>query len=72
VRTPHEGLQIDMQGKLHGRGAYLHDRRSCWQAGLAGRLAQALKTVPSEEDIERLEAYMQGLPEETEMEKPAG
>lgn len=64
VRTPEEGVQVDLNGKQHGRGAYLHDRRSCWQSGLSGSLAAALKTTLTEDDIHRLEAYMQTLPED--------
>jgi len=32
VRTT-EGVQVDPSGKLAGRGAYLHDKRSCWARG---------------------------------------
>jgi predicted RNA-binding protein YlxR (DUF448 family) len=63
VRTP-EGLKVDPKGKMPGRGAYLHDRRSCWQAGLNGRLARALKTTMSEGDLANLTAFMETLPEE--------
>ncbi len=34
VRTA-DGVLVDPTGKLAGRGAYLHDRRSCWESGLA-------------------------------------
>lgn len=63
VRQP-EGLQIDLTGKLAGRGAYLHDRRSCWERGLKGALAHALKVDLTKEDRERLEAFMKTLPDE--------
>lgn len=66
VRTPADGVQVDPHGKMNGRGAYLHDRRSCWKAGLQGRLATALKTELSPEDVARLQAYMQNLPEESQ------
>lgn len=62
VRTP-EGLKVDETGKLAGRGAYLHDRRSCWQLGLNGRLAQALKVSISEDDLADLTTFMDGFPE---------
>ena len=65
VRTP-EGVQIDPGGKLAGRGAYLHDQRSCWERGLAGALVQALKTTLTEADRQRLHAYMANLPAEEE------
>jgi predicted RNA-binding protein YlxR (DUF448 family) len=63
VRSP-QGVQVDPTGKLAGRGAYLHDRRECWELGLKGRLAQALKVDLSAEDRERLEAFMNTLSEE--------
>ena len=64
VRSP-DGVQVDPTGKLAGRGAYLHDRRSCWERGLKGALAHALKTELAAEDRERLQAYLETLPEET-------
>jgi predicted RNA-binding protein YlxR (DUF448 family) len=66
VRTPEDGVQVDPQGKLHGRGAYLHDRRSCWELGLDARLEKALKTTLTPEDRDRLEAYRDTLPQEAE------
>ncbi len=56
VRSP-QGVVIDPSGKLAGRGAYLHDRRSCWEKGLKGALAQALKTDLTSEERERLSAF---------------
>jgi uncharacterized protein len=57
-------VQVDTTGKLPGRGAYLHDRRSCWERGMKGSLAQALKTEFSADDRQILLAYMTSLPEE--------
>jgi len=65
VRQP-EGLQIDPTGKLAGRGAYLHNRRSCWERGLKGPLAHALKVDLTPADLERLREFMLTLPEESE------
>jgi predicted RNA-binding protein YlxR (DUF448 family) len=62
VRTA-EGVRVDPTGKLAGRGAYLHDKRSCWARGLKGALAHALKTELSNEDRARLEEFMKALPE---------
>jgi uncharacterized protein len=62
VRRP-EGVQIDPTGKLAGRGAYLHNMRSCWEKGLKGSLARALKTDLTPEDLARLQQFMQTLPE---------
>ena len=64
VRTP-QGIQVDPTGKMNGRGAYLHDRRSCWERGLKGSLAHALKMELTEEDRERLTAWMHTMTEET-------
>ena len=58
-----EGVRIDQHGKLPGRGAYLHDQKSCWVKGLKGSLAKALRTSISEQDHEMLIEYMKGLPE---------
>jgi len=64
VRSP-EGVQVDSTGKLAGRGAYLHNRRSCWEQGLKGALARALKTELAPEERERFQAYLETLPEES-------
>ena len=63
VRTT-EGVRVDATGKLAGRGAYLHDRRECWERGMKGALAHALKATLSEEERLRLEEFMNALPVE--------
>lgn len=63
VRTA-EGIEIDPTGKLAGRGAYLHNKRSCWEKGLKGPLAHALKTVLTAEQIEGLQTFLAALPDE--------
>jgi predicted RNA-binding protein YlxR (DUF448 family) len=60
VRLP-EGVHIDPTGKMAGRGAYLHDRRACWEKSLKGSLAHALRADLTPEDLGRLRQYMQGL-----------
>jgi predicted RNA-binding protein YlxR (DUF448 family) len=65
VRTP-EGVMIDPTGKLAGRGAYLHNRRSCWEKGMHGQLAHALKTELTPGDTRRLHEFMETLPEDEE------
>ena len=65
VRTA-DGVQIDLTGKLAGRGAYLHDRRECWERGLKGALGHALKTSLTQADRARLEEFMNALPAEAE------
>lgn len=55
---------VDPTGKLAGRGAYLHDRRECWERGLKGSLARALKTELTAKDQEELFKVMSALPQE--------
>lgn len=61
VRTD-QGVFIDPTGKHAGRGAYLHDLRSCWENGLKGTLEGALKTSLTPEERERLMNYAGSLP----------
>jgi uncharacterized protein len=63
VRQP-DGVKVDPTGKLAGRGAYLHNRRSCWEKGLKGPLAHALKTTLTTEDAQTLRQFIQTLPED--------
>lgn len=63
VRTS-DGVQIDPTGKLAGRGAYLHDRRECWERGLRGALDHALKAVTTSEERRILEEFMSALPQD--------
>ena len=65
VRTT-EGVHVDPTGKLAGRGAYLHDRRECWERGMKGALAHALKTTLNADERLRLEEFMNALPNEAE------
>lgn len=57
---------MDPTGKLAGRGAYLHNTRSCWEKGLKGPLAHALKMNLTPDDLERLRQFMQTLSEDNE------
>jgi hypothetical protein len=59
-----ETVQVDPSGKMAGRGAYLHNQRSCWERGLKGALSNALKTELKEEDRNTLLAFMASLPED--------
>lgn len=63
VRTT-EGVELDASGKKNGRGAYMHDKRSCWERALKGSLAHALKTEISEKDRLILKEMMKTLPNE--------
>jgi predicted RNA-binding protein YlxR (DUF448 family) len=65
VRTP-EGVVIDPTGKKTGRGAYLHDKRSCWEKALKSDLLErALKTELTTEERERLRAHGNTMPDES-------
>ena len=58
-------MKVDPTGKAAGRGAYLHNKRSCWEQGLRGSLAHALKTELNDQDRQQLLAFMANLPEDT-------
>ena len=60
VRTP-EGVRYDPTGKANGRGAYLHDKRSCWERALKGSLAKALKTDLTQMDRNHLTQVLKEL-----------
>jgi uncharacterized protein len=61
-----DGILIDPTGKAAGRGAYLHNLRSCWEKGLKGSLAHALKTEINSKDLQQLTEYAFSLPEDKE------
>ena len=57
-----DGVHPDPTGKAPGRGAYVHDQRSCWETALNGALARALKTELTPEARLELQAVLDGLP----------
>ena len=61
VRSP-EGVSVDLTGKAAGRGAYVHDKKSCWESALKGALAHALKTELTEQDRDVLIHFVDSLP----------
>ncbi len=64
VCTP-QGVRVDLTGRLPGRGAYLHDKRSCWERALKkGTLARALRVELTADDLARLQAFMAVLPDD--------
>ena len=71
VRTA-DGVQVDPTSKLAGRGAYLHDRRECWERGLKGALTNALKATLTTDDRAKLEEFMNTLPQDTQAAEGAG
>ncbi|MCC7359212.1 MAG: YlxR family protein [Anaerolineales bacterium] len=57
VRQADGAVAVDPTGKAHGRGAYLHDRRSCWLRALAGSALQnALQVTLTEANLSELRA----------------
>lgn len=69
VNSP-EGVMVDLTGKAHGRGAYLHDKRSCWHKGLKGALDHALKTKLTDQEKENLLSYMRNNIPENDLTQP--
>ncbi len=62
VRTPEGAVTIDSTGRRSGRGAYLCERRACWEEALRrDRLARALRTAISARDREELGHYADRL-----------
>lgn len=60
------GVEVDPTGKAHGRGAYLHDQRSCWVRGIKGALDHALRTKLTDQEKHDLMTYMENhIPEES-------
>ncbi len=57
VRSP-DGVQVDLTGKLSGRGAYLHNRVACWENALKGALANALRTKLTTEERDALKEFI--------------
>lgn len=58
VRTTH-GVQVDSSGKLNGRGAYLCDRKDCWERAVTTDiLAKALRSPLTTDDRIRLREAM--------------
>jgi predicted RNA-binding protein YlxR (DUF448 family) len=70
VRSP-DGVMVDPSGKAAGRGAYLHNRRLCWERGMKGPVAHALKVELTDADRRRLQVYMDSLPAEVDDETSA-
>ena len=57
MRTPAGRVEVDLTGKAAGRGAYIHERRACWEQALDRRtLEQALKMTLTDADRAALRA----------------
>ncbi|MDQ4099118.1 MAG: YlxR family protein [Chloroflexota bacterium] len=67
VRTTEGTVEIDPTGKRNGRGAYLCDRRDCWERGLAkGILVKALNVEISPSARETIMRHAATLTTESE------
>ncbi len=66
------GIAIDPTSKMAGRGAYIHNHKTCWQAALKGKLANALKIELTDADRKILLDFMQKLPENVNEEEQNG
>jgi len=63
VRTTDLRLVLDPTGRQNGRGAYVCERRSCWEKALkGGTIAHALRFSPPADDLEALRAHGASLP----------
>ena len=57
VRRPEGVIEVDLRGKLSGRGAYICNTHRCWEAAVEqGRLGRALKTKIGPDQVEELRA----------------
>jgi len=67
-----DGVVVDLTGKAHGRGAYLHDKRSCWLRGINSALDHALRTKLTDQEKHDLMNFMEEqIPEESTVQKGA-
>src|SRR5829696_8441719 len=58
VRTPEGAVEIDLNGKRNGRGAYLCDDPACWERAVRSEsLANALKTMIDSTAVEMLRSH---------------
>lgn len=61
VRVGEGVVEVDPTGRKNGRGAYLCDKRTCWERAVSTPiLARALKTTLSQESIEHLKEFAEG------------
>ena len=55
VRISDEKVEVDIDGKKTGRGAYLCSAQKCWEIGLKGsRLERSLKTTLTHDNRDQL------------------
>lgn len=60
-----DGVIVDLTGKAHGRGAYLHDRQLCWERGIKHGIEHALNTILTDQERNILMQFIkEQVPEE--------
>ncbi len=53
--TPDKNVEVDINGRKQGRGAYLCKSKDCWETGLNGnRLEHTLRTKLAPDNREQL------------------
>jgi len=57
VRSPEGTVLVDERGKAPGRGAYLCQATACWERGVKGALASALRTNIDNTNRDALRTY---------------
>jgi predicted RNA-binding protein YlxR (DUF448 family) len=61
VRTGEGVIEVDPTGRKNGRGAYLCDKKGCWDKALSTPiLARALRTTPNSESLQQLQEFAAG------------
>lgn len=62
VRVADGSVEVDIDGKKKGRGAYLCPLAGCWKTGLKGnRLEHTLRVILTQDNRERLIKYGKDL-----------
>jgi hypothetical protein len=56
-----EGVKIDLSGKMNGRGVYLHESSSCWERGINGAIAHALKVELTQQEKHELSIFLETI-----------
>ena len=62
VRTDNGVVEVDLSGRMDGRGAYICPSVDCWQEGIIkGQLERALKVNLNRDNCQRLIKYGNSL-----------
>ncbi len=64
IRISNGSVEVDINGKTDGRGAYLCRAQGCWEIGLKGsRLEHALRIILTQDNRDQLIKYRKDLTE---------